>query len=586
MQDHFDAYRMWLGIPSEEQPPHHYRLLGIGLFESDREVIERAADRQSEHLKTYQTGPRAALSQKLLTEVAAAAACLRDAGKRGAYDDALRKQLASRESAQSTAEPELPAIQVAASSPLPRAKALPAAKPAGPAIARGKPAKKSAGAGMEIIKIVGGGLLGLVLAVLVVSYFAGKDLLGWSKAAREEQAKQVARRDMTTGSPSPKRDSAPSGKASRVSAPPSESKQAISPPSSDGQAGGLPVPSIPDSRASQAESSSPAGIDERQAPLGPGNSPMPLQTAEDVPFQPTPQAAPATPLANTTPGAADPPDASAEVDAGDSKVLPTAAPASEADGKPRGAPTEAVANAEDPIAAKLEAAKTEFQDLLEKSGERLVQAFDEQSKKLQASTKLSLEKAIQETEKLQAEKAAFIADSKRLPSSKIMQLSVSEYRRALLGGRNRCETAFEKAAAEYRRAENLSAAKDVLEELGRFRQANEYLVARETSDPLAIGTKWEGSKIFPGGTRRNAILEVTERRGSELRGTLTIYNNGTNVVKFEAVIRMDGVAFRFPPGGGQPLSMIGRLGSDTLVIVEDTTTYGQKFELARKVGGK
>ncbi len=26
----FDAYRKWLGIPPEEQPPHHYRLLSEG----------------------------------------------------------------------------------------------------------------------------------------------------------------------------------------------------------------------------------------------------------------------------------------------------------------------------------------------------------------------------------------------------------------------------------------------------------------------------------------------------------------------------------------------------------------------------
>ena len=36
----FDPYYRWLGIPPEEQPAHHYRLLGLTLFESDRAVIE------------------------------------------------------------------------------------------------------------------------------------------------------------------------------------------------------------------------------------------------------------------------------------------------------------------------------------------------------------------------------------------------------------------------------------------------------------------------------------------------------------------------------------------------------------------
>ena len=31
----FNAYHKWLGIPPEEQPPNHYRLLGIALFEKD-----------------------------------------------------------------------------------------------------------------------------------------------------------------------------------------------------------------------------------------------------------------------------------------------------------------------------------------------------------------------------------------------------------------------------------------------------------------------------------------------------------------------------------------------------------------------
>ncbi len=52
----FDPYRKWLGIPPAEQPPNHYRLLGIGLFESDAEVIASAADRQMSHVRNFQSG--------------------------------------------------------------------------------------------------------------------------------------------------------------------------------------------------------------------------------------------------------------------------------------------------------------------------------------------------------------------------------------------------------------------------------------------------------------------------------------------------------------------------------------------------
>jgi hypothetical protein len=94
MAEAFDPYHRWLGIPPEEQPPHHYRLLGIAVFEDQPEVIEHAADRQMAHLRTFQVGPHAGLSQKLLNEVAAAKLCLLRAEKKAAYDNFLRGRLA------------------------------------------------------------------------------------------------------------------------------------------------------------------------------------------------------------------------------------------------------------------------------------------------------------------------------------------------------------------------------------------------------------------------------------------------------------------------------------------------------------
>jgi hypothetical protein len=87
----FDPYYQWLGIPPDEQPPNHYRLLGIQLFEENREVIQHAADRQMVHLRSFQNGPRAPLSQKLLNEVAAAKLCLLSLDRKSAYDAALEQ---------------------------------------------------------------------------------------------------------------------------------------------------------------------------------------------------------------------------------------------------------------------------------------------------------------------------------------------------------------------------------------------------------------------------------------------------------------------------------------------------------------
>ena len=54
----FDPYHKWLGIPAAEQPPDHYRLLGLSRFESDPDVIDAAASRQMGYLRLCATGPR------------------------------------------------------------------------------------------------------------------------------------------------------------------------------------------------------------------------------------------------------------------------------------------------------------------------------------------------------------------------------------------------------------------------------------------------------------------------------------------------------------------------------------------------
>src|SRR5687767_10994109 len=89
MAETFDPYHKWLGIPPREQPVSHYRLLGIGDFESDPQVVESAADRQMAHVHTFQTGPHGNLSQKLLNELAAAKVCLLNPSKKAAYDATL-----------------------------------------------------------------------------------------------------------------------------------------------------------------------------------------------------------------------------------------------------------------------------------------------------------------------------------------------------------------------------------------------------------------------------------------------------------------------------------------------------------------
>jgi hypothetical protein len=93
----FDPYHKWLGIPPAEQPPHHYRLLGLALFEHDADVIEIAADQRMALLRSFHTGPHSDLSQRLLNEVAAARLCLLKPDRRERYDEVLRARLSIKQ---------------------------------------------------------------------------------------------------------------------------------------------------------------------------------------------------------------------------------------------------------------------------------------------------------------------------------------------------------------------------------------------------------------------------------------------------------------------------------------------------------
>lgn len=116
MQKEFDPYYKWLSIPTDEQPPNHYRLLGVPLYTSDPDVIENAADRQMAHIRRLGTGKHAELSQKVLNELSSARVCLLNAEQKAKYDDELRRQIAA-----ATPRPEV--VPVARALPLEQAAA-------------------------------------------------------------------------------------------------------------------------------------------------------------------------------------------------------------------------------------------------------------------------------------------------------------------------------------------------------------------------------------------------------------------------------------------------------------------------------
>jgi len=102
--ENFDPYYQWLAIPPREQPPNHYRLLGVDIFEPDVDVIAVSADRQMVHIKAQATGRYAEFSQKLLNELAKARTCLLDPAKKSQYDSRLRARAKQKKESTSSSK--------------------------------------------------------------------------------------------------------------------------------------------------------------------------------------------------------------------------------------------------------------------------------------------------------------------------------------------------------------------------------------------------------------------------------------------------------------------------------------------------
>jgi len=114
MTDDFDPYLHWLGIRDPQRPPNFYRLLGVELFEQDPIILTNAADRQMAHVRNFQTGSRAAESQRILNELAAAKLCLLNQSRKAEYDAWLRSEIAAAPSTPTPAAAPLPEYRGAA----------------------------------------------------------------------------------------------------------------------------------------------------------------------------------------------------------------------------------------------------------------------------------------------------------------------------------------------------------------------------------------------------------------------------------------------------------------------------------------
>lgn len=161
----FDPYHKWLGILPKDQPPNHYRLLSIELFESDLDVIESAADRQMGFLRQFQSGEHAAAAAKLLNEIATARLCLLKPKSKAEYDEKLRRETTVASLAEIAPEPEPEPVEILR--PAPRVKKKPAPSPE-PRPKRKK--RKMSETVSNVLVAIGAGLAILAIALSTLPF--------------------------------------------------------------------------------------------------------------------------------------------------------------------------------------------------------------------------------------------------------------------------------------------------------------------------------------------------------------------------------------------------------------------------------
>ena len=83
----------WASRP-RNSPPTTTGCWASACSKSDSDVISNASDRQTFHVRTFQSGPYAEIAQFILNELAAARVCLLDPPRKAEYDRWLQQMLA------------------------------------------------------------------------------------------------------------------------------------------------------------------------------------------------------------------------------------------------------------------------------------------------------------------------------------------------------------------------------------------------------------------------------------------------------------------------------------------------------------
>lgn len=99
MSDPFDPYREWLGVEDSHRPPNHYVLLGLALFEHDRERIWNTSMGLMASVLEHDPGPHCEDARRIFDELEQARDCLCNPLEKQAYDSRLRERRAGANAA-------------------------------------------------------------------------------------------------------------------------------------------------------------------------------------------------------------------------------------------------------------------------------------------------------------------------------------------------------------------------------------------------------------------------------------------------------------------------------------------------------
>lgn len=193
MHDPFDPYQQWLGIPPAEQPPHHYRLLGLRPCEADHRAITRAVQTRIAHLRKCDDGSHKDDLHRLLQQVTEARHTLLNAKLKEQYDAKLRDEGVDPDQAPAPAPLPVPGAAVAASEPAHPGVAINTGRPSagvrGRSAARRGPASSAAkNPHLPIILTASGaGVVLLIVLVMALSQSGKSGREGGNRAARQER---------------------------------------------------------------------------------------------------------------------------------------------------------------------------------------------------------------------------------------------------------------------------------------------------------------------------------------------------------------------------------------------------------------